>query len=250
MERVFDQDSHVTEEASYLADIILKRNEPSALVFASSSWHEGVVGIGAARLAERYNLPSVLIAVKNGVGKGSARSAGLVNIKQALERCAVCLDEYGGHREAGGFSIQEENIADFQQMFEEAVEELIDISNIGDALRVDAAVALDRCSMDLIAFIERLAPFGPGNPEPVLLVENLKVLPGTRIVGDGHLKIAVMDNSGSTAELIAFAMGKRWPPEKIIGSRLDALVHVRRNVYMGKVSPQLNVTALRRTGEK
>lgn len=240
-------DSRVTEEASYLADIVVKRNEPSALVFASSSWHEGVVGIGAARLAERYNLPSVLIAVKDGTGKGSARSAGIVNIKEALERCAIYLDEYGGHREAGGFSIREEKIADFQRMFEETVEELVE-DGAGDALRFDAQTTLDACTMDLIAFIERLAPFGPGNPEPVMLVEGLRVLPGTRIVGDGHLKIAVMDRSGTDGELIAFAMGKDWPPDEIVGRHVDALVHVRRNAYMGKVSPQLGVTALRLAG--
>jgi single-stranded-DNA-specific exonuclease len=242
-------DSRVTEEASYLADIVVKRNEPSALVFSSSSWHEGVVGIGAARLAERYNLPSVLIAVKNGVGKGSARSAGLVNIKQALERCAVYLDEFGGHREAGGFSIREERIADFQRMFEKAVEEMVEGTDAGDVLRIDAEAVLDECTLDLVAFIERLAPFGPGNPEPVLLVGDLKVLPGTRIVGDGHLKIAAVGRSGATGDLIAFTMGKRWPPEEIIGRRVDALVHVRKNVYMGRVTPQLNVTALRYTGE-
>lgn len=242
-------DSRVTEEASYLADIIVKRNEPSALVFASSSWHEGVVGIGAARLAERYNMPSILIAVKNGIGKGSARSAGLVNIKQALERCAVYLDEFGGHREAGGFSIREEKIADFQRMFEEAVEELMDGAGAGDVLRIDAETVLDECTLNLIAFIERLAPFGPGNPEPVFLVGDLKVLPGTRIVGDGHLKITAAGRSGATGDLIAFTMGKNWPPEEIVGRNVDALVHVRKNVYMGKITPQLHVTALRYTGE-
>ena len=207
------------------------------------------MGIGAARLAERYNLPSILIAVKNGIGKGSARSAGLVNIKQALERCAVCLDDYGGHREAGGFSIREEKIADFQRMFEEAVEELVDGAGAGDVLRIDAETVLDECTLNLIAFIERLAPFGPGNPEPVLLVGNLKVLPGTRIVGDGHLKISAAGRSGATGDLIAFTMGKSWPPEEVVGRYVDALVHVRKNVYRGKVSPQLNVTALRYTGE-
>ncbi len=242
-------DSRVTEEASYLADIVVKRNEPSALVFASSSWHGGVVGIGAARLAERYNLPSVLIAVKDGVGKGSARSAGLVNIKQALERCAAYLDEYGGHREAGGFSIREEKIVDFQRMFEKAVEELVDGAGAGDVLRIDAETALDECTLNLVTFIKRLSPFGPGNPEPVLLVGDLKVLPGTRIVGDGHLKIKAAGRSGTTGDLIAFTMGKKWPPEEIVGSHLDTLVHVRKNVYMGKAAPQLNVTALRYTGE-
>jgi single-stranded-DNA-specific exonuclease len=236
----------VTEEASYLADIVLKRNEPSALVFASSSWHEGVVGIGAARLAERYNLPAVLIAVKDGVGKGSVRSAGMVNVKLALERCSDHLNEYGGHREAGGFSIREDRISDFQRMFELTVSELSDTGTAANEIPVDAEVSLERCTIDFISFIERLAPFGPGNHEPVLLVRDLNVLPGTRVVGDGHLKLSAADRYGESAELIAFAMAKQWPPDDIIGGRIDALVHLRKNSYMGKVSPQLSVIALRR----
>jgi single-stranded-DNA-specific exonuclease len=238
-------DSRVTEEASYIADIVVKRNDPSALVFSSSSWHEGVVGIGAARLAERYNLPSVLIAVKNGIGKGSARSAGIVNIKKALDRCSDYLGEYGGHREAGGFSIHEDRIADFQRMFENAVAELSGGARVQDTLRVDAEVTVDRCTMEFLSYIDRLAPFGPGNPEPVLLVSNLKVLPGTRIVGDGHLKISAEDRFGNGAGLIAFAMGKAYPPEDIVGKRIDTLVHLRKNVYRGKVAPQLSVSAIR-----
>lgn len=239
-------DSRVTEEASYLADIVLKRNEPNALVFSSSSWHEGVVGIAAARLAERYNLPSVLIAVKDGIGKGSARSAGVVNIKQALERCSAYLGEYGGHKEAGGFTIREDKIADFQRMFEEAVGELSEGSSGGDTIRVDAEVTLDKFNMDLVSFLGRLAPFGPGNPEPVFLVTDLRVMPGTRIVGDGHLKVSVEDRLGISGDLIGFTMGRDWPPTDIVGRRIDALTHLRKNVYMGKTVPQLHVTAIRR----
>lgn len=242
-------DSRVTEEACYLADIILKRNEPSALVFSSSSWHEGVVGIGAARLAERYNLPSVLIAVKDGVGKGSARSAGMVNIKEALERCSVCLNEYGGHREAGGFSIREESIPDFQRMFEDTVEKLSGERGDPDSIDIDAEINLDKCDMNFVSFIRRLAPFGPGNPEPVFLLRGIEVLPGTRLVGDGHLRISAQDTGGSPGDLIAFSMGRIWKPVDIIGKKLDLLVHVRKNTYMGRETPQIQPTAIRFTGE-
>jgi single-stranded-DNA-specific exonuclease len=167
-------DNRVTEEACYLADIILRRAEPSALVFSSSSWHEGVVGIGAARLAERYNVPSVLIAVKEGVGKGSARSAGMVNIKAVLEKCSSSLREFGGHREAGGFSISEEKIPEFQRMFEEAVEDLAEETTDHGVLHVDAEVTLGDCTLGFVSFIERLAPFGPGNQEPIFLLRDLK----------------------------------------------------------------------------
>jgi single-stranded-DNA-specific exonuclease len=238
-------DSNVTEEASYLADILLKRLEPNALVFSSSAWHEGVVGIGASRLAEKYNLPTVLIAVKNGMGKGSARSAGMVNIKEALDRCSDLLIEFGGHREAGGFSIEEVHIPDFQAIFEEIVGELIEKCGTGSVISADAEVSFAECDGELIAFIQRLAPFGPGNHEPLFLIRNIEVLPGTRLVGDGHLKLVGGDGLGTKRDLIAFSMGRAWSPERIIGSRIDVLTHVRNNVFMGREEVQLQVKAIR-----
>ncbi|HER43105.1 MAG TPA: hypothetical protein ENO08_01440, partial [Candidatus Eisenbacteria bacterium] len=238
-------DSSVTEEASYLADIILKRSEQSALVFSSSSWHEGVVGIGASRLAEKYNLPTVLIAVRGGVGKGSARSAGVVNIKEALERCSDLLVEYGGHREAGGFSIEEKRIPDFQHAFEEAVEEMLEGKKEDPALRVDAEVTFDACDREFVSFLSRLAPYGPGNHEPVLLVRDIEVLGGTRVVGDGHLRLEGRDSRGAVQHLIAFSMASAWSPDRIVGGHVDVLAHARSNVYQGKEEIQLQVKAIR-----
>jgi single-stranded-DNA-specific exonuclease len=238
-------DSRVTEEACYLADIVLRRSEPKALVFSSSSWHEGVVGIGAARLAERYNLPSVLIAVRDGIGKGSVRGAGAINVKEALEQCSGYLIEFGGHKEAGGFSIQEDSIPEFQKLFEEVVEELSSCSADSCVLVADAETSLGECTLDLCSFIERLGPFGLRNPEPVLFVPRLEVLRETRIVGDGHLRIAVKDRDGVAQGLIGFSIASAWKPSDIIGRMIDVLIHLKRNVYMGKVEPQLQVVAIR-----
>jgi len=242
-------DNRVTEEACYLADIVLKRVEPSALVFSSSSWHEGVVGIGAARLAEKYNMPSTLIAVNDGVGKGSARSAGMVNIKKVLEWCSEYLIEYGGHKEAGGFSILEENIPDFQRIFEEAVEELAEGGEGHSTLNADAETSLEECDIDLISFIERLGPFGPGNHEPVLLVRDLEVVPGSRIVGEWHLKMTARNAKGLSRDLIGFSMAKAWNPDVITGKILDVLIHLRRNRYMGREEPELQIIDLRFAGD-
>ncbi len=239
------QDSVVTEEASYLADILFKRAEPNALVFSSSSWSEGVVGISAARLAEKYRVPSVLIAVREGIGKGSARSAGRVNIKEALERCSQYLIEFGGHKEAGGFSIREENIPLFQQLFEEVVGEMSEGVEVDKKIYVDAEVALDDCTLELISFIERMRPFGPGNHEPIVMLKGLRVLPESRIVGEGHLRLKVADGSGRAANLIGFSLAGMWNLNELIDSRLDFLLHLRRNHYMGKDEPQLQIVEMR-----
>jgi len=238
-------DSRVTEEACYLADIILRRSGPRALVFSSSSWHEGVVGIGAARLAERYNMPSILIAVREGVGKGSARSAGMVNVKEALERCSEHLIEFGGHKEAGGFSIREDAIPDFQRMFEGVVEELTACPAAPCVFKVDAEVSLGECSLELQSFIEKLGPFGKGNPEPVLIIRGLEVLRGTKVVGDGHLKLEARDRKGETRSLIGFSLAGAWKPADIGGCAVDVLINLRKNVYQGEVEPQLQIVTIR-----
>ena len=154
-----------------------------------------------------------------------------------------------GHKEAGGFSITEENIPEFQSAFEEAVDELGIPAGKNCSLYADSEITLEDCGLDLITFIDRLAPFGPGNHEPVFLLKSIKALSGSRIVGDAHLKMAARDSAGTVHDIIGFSLGRAWSPGAIDGKDLDMLVHLRRNSYMGKVRSQLQVTAIRLAGE-
>jgi single-stranded-DNA-specific exonuclease len=243
-----EKGNRVIEQAVKSAEYRVWHHEPSALVFSGPDWHQGVVGIAAARLAERYNIPAVLIAVQDGIGKGSVRSAGKVNVKEALERCSEHLLEFGGHKEAGGFSIREEAIPEFQIMFEEIVVELSTGPAAPCIFKVDAEIPLGECTLALFSFIERLGPFGAGNPEPVLMIRDLEALPGTRIVGDGHLRIEARDRNADARDLIGFSLAGAWKPSEIIGRRIDVLINLRKNVYQGKVEPQLQIAAIRFSG--
>jgi single-stranded-DNA-specific exonuclease len=238
----------VIDDAVKSAEYRVWHHEPSALVFSGSDWHQGVVGIAAARLAERYNIPAVLIAVQDGLGKGSVRSAGKVNVKEALERCSEHLLEFGGHKEAGGFSIREEAIPDFHKMFEEIVAELSACPAAPCIISVDAEIPLGECTLGLLSFIERLGPFGAGNPEPVLMIRDLEVLPGTRIVGAGHLKLEARDRNADSRDLIGFSQAGAWKPADIVGQRIDVLINLRKNTYQGRVEPQLQIVAIRLSG--
>ncbi len=240
-------DSQVTDEACYLADIMLKRSEPNALVFSSSSWHEGVVGIGAARLAENYGVPSVLIAVRDGIGKGSVRSSGGINIRDSLEKCSKFLSAFGGHREAGGFSIKEEDIPSFNKCFNKVVGEAIGDSEGHSHIYADAEIALKDCDLGLISFIEQFAPFGPGNAEPLVMIRDLDVLEKTRIVGKHHLRLAVSNADGTSLEMIGFSLGKSWEPLNVIGGKIDVIAHLRRNVWKDREEAQIQVTLIHQT---
>jgi single-stranded-DNA-specific exonuclease len=237
-------DSQVTEEACYLADIMLKRSDPNALVFSSSSWHEGVVGIGAARLAENYGVPAVLIAVRDGIGKGSVRSAGGIHIRDSLEKCSKFLSAFGGHKEAGGFSIKEGDIPAFNKCFNKVVGEAAGEGDGHIHIHADAELALPECDLGLISFIEQLAPFGPGNAEPLVIIRGLDVLEKTRIVGKHHLRLAVSHDDGDAVEMIGFSLGKSWQPWDVIGGKIDVLAHLRRNVWKGKEEAQIQVTLI------
>ena len=240
-------DSQVTEEACYLADIILKRSEPNALVFSSSSWHEGVVGIGAARLAENYGVPAVLIAVRDGIGKGSVRSSGGIHIRDSLEKCSKFLSAFGGHREAGGFSIKEDDIPSFNKCFNKVVGEALGNSEGHSHIYAEAEISLADCDLVLISFIEQFAPFGPGNSEPLMLIRDLDVLEKTRIVGKHHLRLAISQEGGKSLEMIGFSLGKSWQPYDVIGGKIEVLAHLRRNVWKGKEEAQIQVTVMHQT---
>ncbi len=240
-------DSQVTEEAKYLADIMLKRSDPNALVFSSSSWHEGVVGIGAARLAENYGVPSVLIAVRDGVGKGSVRSSGGINIRDSLEKCSKYLSAFGGHREAGGFSIKEDDIPAFNKCFNKVVGEAAGEGDGETHIHADAEISLSECDLGLISFIEQLAPFGQGNAEPLVVIRDLDVLEKTRIVGKHHLRLAVSHADGTPLEMIGFSLGKSWQPWDVIGGKIEVMAHLRRNVWKGNEEAQIQVTLLHQT---
>ena len=157
-----------------------------SLVFASDKWHPGVIGIVASKLVDRYYRPTILISLKDGIGKGSGRSIADFNIYQGLKECDSLLLSYGGHRYAAGISIREEDIEEFSGMLEEVISKEIDVADFVSQTNIDAICNLSDVTHELISQIGKLAPFGSGNPEPVLCVRNINVT-SQSVVGNNHL---------------------------------------------------------------
>ncbi|MBU8920629.1 MAG: single-stranded-DNA-specific exonuclease RecJ [Bacteroidales bacterium] len=235
----------VTEQASQLADVEMKKSNPNALVFSSPAWHEGVVGIGAARLAEKYSLPSALIAVRGNFGKGSARSAGIVNVREALEKCSEYLTAYGGHREAGGFTVPENKIYDFTKCFDNAVKEISELSGRESVQAYDSRAGLKDCDIAMARSMERMGPFGPGNEEPLFLIERLKVLPGAKIVGSSHIKFDAGDGDSNRGSFIGFSLARAWNPVDLAGKMVDVLANLSINQWNNRENLQLIVRGIR-----
>ena len=182
--------SEILQRIDSTADV----NKFNSFVFSSPQWHPGVIGIVASRIVERYYRPTILISLKDGIGRGSGRSIAEFNLYEGLDRnCSPLLISYGGHRFAAGISIREENINDFSEIFDEVVN-----NNIGDKKPVPQTFIDARCTLkdidyNLLSQIEMLSPFGNMNSEPVLCAENLKVRSHT-VVGNNHLRLFIAGN--------------------------------------------------------
>ena len=215
--------------------------QQGVIVLADQDWHQGVVGIVASRLAERYGCPVFMICLDHGMGKGSCRSYGGLNLFAVLERCRDLLEGFGGHALAAGFTVREENIPALAARLREQAE--LHARDVRPAeLEVDVELT-DPSALDCRAVeqLDRLEPYGLDNPRPVFSITGAKVL-SCSLVGEGrHLKLR-LSKRGVTFQAIFFSAGDLMPQE---GSRVDAAFYLQINEYRGARSVQLQLIDLR-----
>ncbi len=166
------------------ADASLRKS--SSLVLASPGWHKGLLGLVASRLVERFNKPTILLTQVDQHWEGSGRSFGTFDLYQALACCKDHLVRYGGHRLAVGLGLKQEQLPRFRDAFQSIVKEAIPQETMPRTRKVDALVQLEEITPGLMTFLERMQPFGIGNPEPIFCcrdfqVENLRVLKGCHL---------------------------------------------------------------------
>ena len=208
-----------------------------SLVFASSRWHPGVIGIVASRLVDRYYRPAILISLKDGIGKGSGRSIADFDIYRGLQRCDSLLLSYGGHRFAAGISIREEHIPDFRTLLESVIQEETQASDMVSQTVIDAECRLQDITHNLLSQIETLAPYGARNPEPILCVRNVNVL-SPSVVGNNHLRMRI-SSSGTNCNSIWFSKGHYL--ETITGLPVDIAFTPQINTWGGISDIQLKM---------
>jgi single-stranded-DNA-specific exonuclease len=175
----------------------------NAIVLASEDWHEGVLGIVAARLAERFSRPAFVFSIKNGIAKGSARSIPQFDVFSGLTRARDILLSFGGHPQAAGLRLQVDRLHEFRRRMGQVVTDAV--KDFAPTLTIEAAVTLREISFRLLEEFRALEPFGFGNPEPVLGAKALEVM-SPRIVGNNHLKMKLRSRS-TVMDSIGFGMG-------------------------------------------
>jgi single-stranded-DNA-specific exonuclease len=208
---------------------------------AGADWHEGVIGIVASRLVERYHRPVVLISGTDGDWKGSGRSIPSFDLHAALGACAGLLGRWGGHRAAAGLSIPEENVEAFAESFAAQAAAALDEEDLEPVTTIDAVVARGaELSLDLCGELARLAPFGLGNPAPTLLAPGCG-LAELATVGEGkHLRFRIRRDGRDGGSAIAFGQGSRLEvlrPDALY----DIAFRLEENRWNGTVAPQLIV---------
>lgn len=210
-----------------------------SIVLASSSWHQGVVGIVASRLVERFHRPTILIALDDqGQGKGSGRSIPGFHLLDALTGCSPLLERFGGHRHAAGVSLSAGRIDAFAASFEAEALRLLGDGELTPRLDLDAEAEPREVTAELAQELKRLEPFGMGNPEPLLMMRSLSVLE-QRVVGEEHLRLRLA-RDGCIFNAIAFRMASRTVPATI-----DIAFFPEMNQWNGSSTLQLRIRDLR-----
>ncbi len=216
------------------------RRSRRAYVVAGEDWHEGVIGIVASRLVERYNRPVVLIAGTDGDWKGSGRSIPSFDLHDGLRQCAGHLERWGGHAAAAGLSIQPEKVEPFAEAFAAVADSELGERDLRPVTKVDAFAHGSELTLDLCTELARLAPFGLGNPNVTLLLTGCE-LAELATVGEGkHLRFRVREDGRDSGSAIAFRFGRRLDSLRRVG-HYDVAFRLEANQWNGTVAPQLNV---------
>ncbi|MGB5158837.1 single-stranded-DNA-specific exonuclease RecJ [Desulfobacterium sp. N47] len=229
--KVFDE---IIEYIQNNPDILLSKS----IVLSHHGWHEGILGIVASRLVEKFHRPVVLFVQKETIAKGSGRSTPYFNLYEGLAACSDILEAFGGHSMAAGVKIKIDNLSLFKQEFENAVLKMSQPEDLFPDIYVDHELIFDDISTGFLDELESLKPFGAGNPEPIFIARNINVI-SSDIVGENHRRMVLSSSSGKKDNYynaIHFNIDKSLP-EKTIYEQIA--FRLRWNRWNGNKSIQL-----------
>jgi single-stranded-DNA-specific exonuclease len=217
--------------------------QEKAIVIHSDKWHPGIIPIITARIAKQYNRPTLVIAIDDGIGKGSMRTISEFPLLPTLKENGDLLLNFGGHDYAAGLMIAEKNIPEFKNKFIHAVNRSLKEQDIRTKLQLDAKISFGDLTFDFMESLYLLEPFGNGNPVPIFYCDVKQIWP-PKVVGKSHLKL-YFDQNDRMLEGIGFGMADRRPEllKKNLSLHLAFSPHI--NTFLSKTSIQLQVRDFR-----
>jgi single-stranded-DNA-specific exonuclease len=238
------EQSAILDEARGMVEREIDLDETPVIVLASEAWHVGVVGIAASQVVSMYGRPALLLAAEGDSFRGSGRSIPEFHLAAALDRCADLLERHGGHAMAVGAQLRRSRLEEFRARLCEVAGEQLIPAELSPSLPIEAQVQLSEVTPDLVAELERMEPFGQGNPEPLLAVTGARVVDRTLVGRDAqHLKLWVTDEQ-HTYECIGFGMA-RLEPELRQAERVDLCFAPQMNDFEGYRTLQFRLHAAR-----
>jgi single-stranded-DNA-specific exonuclease len=238
-----NQERREIEQKVSAAALEAHGDDPGAIVVAAGQgWHRGVIGIVASRLVEHTARPALVVSIEDGEAHGSARSVPGFDISAALAAAAPVLDSYGGHKQAAGFRLRADRVDELRVMLNDYASRF-DADSLRAVLTCDDELHADAVTTDLALELERLAPFGIGNPRPRFLCEGLRLVGPPLVLKEQHLKLRV--RSGDDV-ISALAWRRAELAEPLAGvDRVDVVATLKSNRFRGRVEPQLEIDDLR-----
>jgi single-stranded-DNA-specific exonuclease len=228
----------VFEEARAMAERAPDADTRRMVIVACEGWHEGVVGIVASKLVDRFHLPAIVLSVTDGVAKGSARSIQGFHLVDNLRAVEGLLTAFGGHYHAAGLTLPAEGIDDLRAALDARARDQLSDSQLTRRLRIDAEISLSQLTYELAETLLTLAPYGMGNPEPSLVSRGVEVL-DYRLVGKERTHVKLTLDAGSRElDAIAFSMAEQ---QMLFEDPIDILYIPEINEWNGRRTLQVRV---------
>lgn len=215
------------------------------IVLAKEGWHNGVIGIVASRITERFYRPCILISLTNGVGKGSGRSIENFNLFDALTECDKLLTTFGGHSVAAGLGINEENIAEFERKINEYAESVLKPEDMVQQVKIDRLLSGGELSLGTVSRLSALEPYGMGNEKPIFAVKNARAVSVAGVGAENrHLRLMI-EKDNTRVACIGFGMGEYANVVKN-GDKIHLAFKLDINSYRGCDTVQLVLTDIKK----
>ncbi|NTW30449.1 MAG: single-stranded-DNA-specific exonuclease RecJ [Candidatus Moranbacteria bacterium] len=241
-----DRQKVSAEIAKSVQKIAVSRPERRFVFAAHENFHFGVVGLVAGKIANEFRKPTIVLTKGSEISRGSLRSIPELNIIEVIEACGDLLERFGGHAQAAGLTVRNENLDALEERLERLAAERMTGERLEPETVVDMRLPQSLLTLDFARKVKRLAPFGEGNPEPVFLLESV-VVADVRMVGsDGkHLKLTLSVPGKRPVDAIGFSLAARIP-DLAPGDSIDILFQLDENEWNGSVNLQLKLLDMRR----
>ena len=233
-------DETTCREAISFAEKQIRQDNAKILVLAKEGWHQGVIGIVASRIMEKFNRPTILISLRDGVGKGSARSTLNFDIYSALKGVKNVLDNFGGHKFAAGLTVQEKNIHKLREQMQKLTNQAISNEDLVPTLEIQSEISLKELDASFLKWLKRFAPYGPRNMRPIFVSRDVEVVGDVNVVGNNHLKFKVK-SEGIVIDAIAFNFLEVRDKMKPSRQHIDTAYVIEENTWNGRTTIQMRI---------